>query len=167
MTQIAFATGGHRRSLIDALEELNCHYIGEAAASRAEIEARLDERLLPDTSPARLVVATADDEVLGLAAIFLVHSIVEPQPDASCQLVLKELFVRASARGQGVGKALMEWVAAYARSNNCARMDWNVKSHNEKGIAFYRSIGADLVEDRLSYRLGRDAIDALAAQRST
>jgi len=41
-------------------------------------------------------------------------------------------------------------------------MDWNVKSSNLRGIAFYRSLGGNPVEDRLSFRLSRSALEALA-----
>ena len=41
-------------------------------------------------------------------------------------------------------------------------MDWNVKAGNHAGIAFYESLGAVRVADRLSYRLTREAMDQLA-----
>jgi GNAT superfamily N-acetyltransferase len=122
----------------------------------------LDERLLSDKAPTKLIVAAKENEVFGLAAISILYSIVEPAPDACKQLAMKELFVRSSAREQGIGGLLMEWIAKYAERNNCSRMDWNVRSTNQRGISFYMSCGAELVQDRMSYRLDRRAIWALA-----
>ena len=56
----------------------------------------------------------------------------------------------------------MQWVARYALDNGCGRIDWSVKSSNARGIAFYESLGARLVSDRISYRIVREEIGALA-----
>lgn len=160
--RIGFALAEHRTSLIEALTELNGYYNEDIPPDRALVAAHLDENLLPVTSPTRLVVAAEGGEVFGLAAIAIVYSIVEPAPDKRKQLALKELFVRSAARGKRIGEAIMAWVANYARSQGCSRIDWNVKSSNAGGIAFYTALGARRVKDRLSYRLDREAIDALA-----
>ncbi len=81
------------------------------------------------------------------------ESLVEPGPAQRRQCLLKELYVRSSARSQGVGRALVGWAARFAVANGCGRMDWNVKASNLRGIAFYEALGAARVEDRLSFRL--------------
>ncbi|MFN4119735.1 GNAT family N-acetyltransferase [Acidovorax sp.] len=92
------------------------------------------------------------------------YSLVEPEPAHQRQCVLKELFVSPRHRSQGIGLALMQWVARYALDNGCGRIDWSVKSSNARGIAFYKSLGARLVGDRLSFRMVRDDIGALTAR---
>lgn len=99
---------------------------------------------------------------MGFAAIVFLHSIVDPSPGHRLQCMVKELFVSANARGKGIGRLLMAWVARHAAQKGCGRMDWNVKAGNHAGIAFYESLGAVLVADRLSYRLTREAMDRLA-----
>jgi ribosomal protein S18 acetylase RimI-like enzyme len=58
----------------------------------------------------------------------------------------------------------MAWVAKYSKERGCSRIDWPVKSTNAKGISFYESLGARLVEDRLSYRLAGSEMCELASQ---
>jgi ribosomal protein S18 acetylase RimI-like enzyme len=150
-------------SLIDLLRELHSYYHEDSTVSRELVREHLLENLLATASPHRLVVASSDDgNVIGLAAISLVYSLVEPAIDTRKHCQLKELYVRSSARGQGAGKALMCWVARYAFDQGCRRIDWPVKASNSRGIAFYESLGAERVADRLSYRLSANALSRLA-----
>jgi GNAT superfamily N-acetyltransferase len=150
-------------SLIDLLCELHTHYHQASTVSRALVREHLLENLLGPGSPHRLVIASSDDgSVIGLAAISFVFSLVEPAMDTRKHCQLKELYVRSSARGQGAGKALMRWVARHAYDQGCRRIDWPVKASNSRGIAFYESLGAERVVDRLSYRLSEPALGRLA-----
>lgn len=161
---IALADSPHA-SLTDLLCELNAYYADAsvATAAREAVHAHLCNHLLAPGSTVRLVVATdATGNALGLAAIVLLHSLVDPGAEHRLQCMVKELFVSAQARGQGIGRALMAWVARHAASEGCGRMDWNVKAGNHAGIAFYESLGAVHVADRLSYRLTREAMERLA-----
>lgn len=163
--QIALATGADA-ALVDLLCELNAYYAdaGVATAPREAVHAHLRDHLLAPGSCVRLVVASdAAGRALGFAATVLVHSLVDPSPEHRRQCLLKELFVAAQARGQGIGRQLMAWVAQYAADQGCGRMDWNVKDSNHAGIAFYEGLGAVRVADRLSYRLTRGAMEQLAA----
>jgi GNAT superfamily N-acetyltransferase len=114
-------------------------------------------------APLRLVVAVNDDgTVAGLAAIAPTYSLVDPMPQQCRQIQLKELYVCASQRSRGVGKALMAWVARYAADSGCHRIDWPVNAANARGIAFYEGLGATRVADRLSYRLAGRHLSELA-----
>jgi GNAT superfamily N-acetyltransferase len=78
---------------------------------------------------------------------------VELQNEKTIQLQLKELFVRHEFRGKGVGRLLMQRVLEEAKRIGCYRVDWNVRDWNEEGILFYKKLGAEFVEDRLSMRI--------------
>jgi GNAT superfamily N-acetyltransferase len=110
------------------------------------------------------VASTRDGRVVGMAAITLVYSLVEPAAETRRHCQLKELYVRSSERSLGAGRALMSWVARYALENGCRRIDWPVKASNAGGIAFYEGLGADRVVERLSYRLSEAGIRRLAEQ---
>ena len=160
---IALVSIPQHESLVDLLCELNRHYHPASVIPREVVRTHLLDNLLGAASPVRLVVAAREDgRVAGLAAIMLLHSLVEPSPDASGHCHLKELFVRASDRGQGVGGALMAWIAAHAVQNRCRRIDWPVNAANPRGIAFYERLGAKRVAERLSYRLSGEGLDWLA-----
>ena len=82
-------------SLVDLLCELHAFYAARPR-SRAEIRAHLTDNLLAAGSPLRLFVAQRPDgRAVGLAAVVLVHSVVEP---GERQCHLKELFVTATHR---------------------------------------------------------------------
>ena len=154
-------------SMVELLAELFVYYNPTDIASRAESEAHLTKRLLPDSSGLELIVASQKDgTIVGFAAIGFVDSVVDPRPEKSKQCFLKELYVKQAARGSGIGLSLMQWIADYAIEQGCVRIDWPVKSDNSGGIKFYESLGATRVEDRLSYRISDQALSSLAMQNS-
>ncbi len=162
---IALADHSAHASLTDLLCELNAYYAdaGVAPAPREAVHAHLRDHLLAPGSTVRLVVASdSTGKALGFAAIVFLHSLVDPSPEHRLQCMVKELFVSAQARGKGIGRLLMAWVARHAAQEGCGRMDWNVKESNHAGIAFYEGLGAVHVADRLSYRLTREAMVRLA-----
>jgi GNAT superfamily N-acetyltransferase len=62
-------------------------------------------------------------------------------------LYLEDLFVVPEWRGRGVGKQLLAHVAAIAESRHCGRMEWAVLDWNESAIAFYRRMGAHVLDE--------------------
>lgn len=79
-------------------------------------------------------------------------------------LYLEDLYVRESHRGAGIGKALLARLARIAKENDCGRMEWWVLDWNAPSIAFYKSLGAEAMDDWTVYRLTGDALKNLAAQ---
>lgn len=160
---VGLVAAHQHESLIDLLCELHGFYNEGAKPARAEVKEHLLHNLLAPGSPQRLMVVCAQDgAVAGLAALTLVFSLVEFTPGKRRQCQLKELYVRSSQRGKGLGEMLMSGVARFALEHGCARLDWPVKATNARGIAFYESLGAELVADRLSYRLGEAQLRQLA-----
>jgi GNAT superfamily N-acetyltransferase len=163
--QIAFVDARQHDALVDLMHEMCVFYSEETPVSPADVRSNLLDNLLAPDSAVRLVVAADDQgELAGLAAVVVFHSLVDPAPQRRGQLLLKELYVRESRRGQGVGKALMAFVARHALERGCARMDWHVSAHNRQGLGFYRSLGAMHVAGRLSYRLAGEHLARLAGE---
>ena len=161
---IALVDASQHETLIDLLHEMCTFYSEEEPVARADVRSNLLDNLLAADSPLRLVVAANEaGEAVGFAAIALFHSLVDPAPQRRGQLLLKELYVRQASQGQGVGRALMGWVARHAIERGCARMDWNVSASNRQGLAFYRSLGALHVAGRLNFRLGGEYLARLAS----
>jgi GNAT superfamily N-acetyltransferase len=50
---------------------------------------------------------------------------------------LQDLFVDASVRGKGVGRALIEHVGAVARERDCLRLYWTTKEDNATARLLY------------------------------
>ncbi len=77
-------------------------------------------------------------------------------------LYLEDLFVTPAARGQGAGKAIFQHLANIAVARDYARMEWSVLDWNEPAINFYKSRGAEALDEWTKYRLTGDALRALA-----
>ena len=163
--RIGLVSPSQHESTIELLSEINAYYNPSSPASRETVRRHADQNLLSPSSPHQIIVAEGEDgRVLALAAITFAYSIVEPEVERRSQCQMKELYVCSSARGRGIGRALMAWVATHAKEHGCSRIDWPVKASNVKGIAFYESLGARIVEDRLSYRLAGSELNELAGR---
>jgi GNAT superfamily N-acetyltransferase len=162
---IALVSAAQHESLIDLLCELYSYYNGGATGERAAVREHLLHNLLAPDSPLRLVVAEdTSGSVVGFAAVALLYSLVDPTPANRRQCMMKELYVRSGWRSRGTGTALMAWIARFALGQACGRIDWHVKASNGAGIGFYTGLGAEPVEDRMSCRLDRAAMERLAVQ---
>jgi GNAT superfamily N-acetyltransferase len=161
--RVDLVSEAQHESLVDLLCELHAYYNDGAEVTRELVREHLTANLLAPGSFQCLVVAQDESgTVIGLAAISLVYSLVDFSPDQRRHCQLKELYVRSSHRSHGAGRALMAWVARYATRHGCARIDWPVKAFNLRGIAFYESLGAKRVIERLGYRLSEPGLSQLA-----
>jgi GNAT superfamily N-acetyltransferase len=75
---------------------------------------------------------------------------------------LEDLFVNPSARGHGVGRALLARLAQIAVERDCGRLEWFVLDWNDLAISFYRSLGASPMDDWTMFRLSGPALEILA-----
>lgn len=94
-------------------------------------------------------VAEADGEVVGMALWFLNFSTWLGRHG----IYLEDLFVRHSFRGRGLGKALLETLIAIARDRGYGRVEWVVLDWNEPAHAFYRTLGAEPLDDWTVWRV--------------
>ena len=160
---IAFVEAHQHDALIDLMHEMSVFYGEDTPVSRDDVRSNVLDNLLAPDSALRLVVAADDQgELVGLAAIALFHSLVDPAPQRRGQLLLKELYVRQVHQRQGIGKALLAFVARHALERGCARMDWHLSAHNRQALGFYRALGAMHVAGRLSYRMAGEYLARLA-----
>jgi ribosomal protein S18 acetylase RimI-like enzyme len=60
---------------------------------------------------------------------------------------LEDIFVDASARGSGVGRALVEAAFERARERGCARMELDVNEANPAALSLYESLGFEAWSD--------------------
>ena len=97
-------------------------------------------------------------EVVGFALWYVTFSTWKGLPG----LWLEDLFVRPSARGQGLGKALLQDLAQVCVARGYARFEWWVLDWNAPAIGFYRSLGAVPQEEWTTFRVDGDALTALA-----
>lgn len=77
-------------------------------------------------------------------------------------LYLEDLYVRPEWRGKGFGRAILRELARIARARGCGRMEWWCLDWNEPSIGFYRSLGAEAMDEWTVYRLSGDTLERLA-----
>jgi GNAT superfamily N-acetyltransferase len=75
---------------------------------------------------------------------------------------LEDLYVRPSARGAGHGKALLSALAGICVERGYERFEWWVLDWNDPSIGFYRSIGAEPMEEWTVFRMSGEPLRALA-----
>ena len=122
-------------------------------------EADLTAALFGPRPYAEVVFACLEGVPVGFALFFHNFSTFLGKPG----IYLEDLFVRPEARGRGVGKQLLAWLARTALERGCARLDWAVLDWNEPAIGFYRSLGAVALDEWTAFRLSGAALAALAA----
>ena len=125
--------------------------------------ARLGEYLFGSRPMAEVLIAELDGEAVGFALFFHNFSTFEGRPG----LYLEDLFVRPSARGAGLGKALLAALASLAVARGWARFEWSVLDWNTPAIGFYKALGARAMDDWTVMRVDGDALTALAKLAET
>jgi GNAT superfamily N-acetyltransferase len=96
----------------------------------------------------------------GFAVWFLNYSTFRGRPG----IYVEDIFVRPAFRKRGIGKALMARLARRCVEQGYARFEWAVLGWNAPGIAFYRSIGAQVMEDWRICRLSGEALSRFAGR---
>jgi GNAT superfamily N-acetyltransferase len=87
-----------------------------------------------------LVAERADGQLLGLAHYLLHRSTIRLEPVC----YLQDLFTLASARGQGVGRALIEAAHHHAHALGANRLYWQTHAGNAAGRALYDKLARHL-----------------------
>ena len=75
---------------------------------------------------------------------------------------LEDLYVKPEFRGKGYGKALLKKLAQIAVERGCGRLEWWCLDWNQPSIDFYKSLGAEPMEDWTVYRVTGDTLTRLA-----
>ena len=83
-----------------------------------------------------LLVADDGGEVIGMALCYFRYSTWKGK-----RLYLEDLIVTEAARGQGVGKMLLNATIELARQTDCSGLMWQVLDWNDSAIAFYQKFG--------------------------
>lgn len=121
-------------------------------------EAVLGDRLFGARPYAEVLIGEIDGAPQGFALFFHNFSTFEGRPG----IYLEDLFVRPEARGSGLGKALLQQLAALAVERDCARLEWAVLDWNEPSIAFYKLLGAKMMDEWTGMRVDGPALSSLA-----
>jgi GNAT superfamily N-acetyltransferase len=103
-------------------------------------------------------IAEQDGEAAGFALFFFNYSTWKGRPG----VYLEDLYVEPQFRGLGMGKALLQRVAAFAVEKGCQRLQWEVLDWNTPAIDFYRAMGAEFLDEWRNVRVSGGALERLA-----
>ncbi|NJP11161.1 MAG: GNAT family N-acetyltransferase [Leptolyngbyaceae cyanobacterium RU_5_1] len=120
----------------------------------------LQEHLFGARRYVEAILAEVNGEAVGFALFFYSYSTFLTKPG----IYLEDLFVLPEYRRQGLGKALLHYLAQRAVAEGCGRLEWSVLDWNEPAISFYQRMGADVLPDWRICRVTGDSLAQLAAQ---
>ena len=103
------------------------------AAVSDEVTNRTWKRILDPDSAVLCMVAEVDGQVYGFANCVVHENTWETQPVC----YLEDLFVLPSARGHGIGRALIDWLRNAMRAEGWARVYWVTQADNTAARALY------------------------------
>ena len=124
-------------------------------------EALLREQLF-EKQQAEVIFALEDGREVGFALFFHNFSTFLGRSG----LYLEDLFVLPQYRGKGYGKALLSKLASIAVERGYGRMEWWCLDWNQPSNDFYKSLGAEPMNEWTVYRLTGDTLQHLAQAKN-
>jgi GNAT superfamily N-acetyltransferase len=122
--------------------------------------AALREHLFGSPKYIEAILAEYQGQAVGFALFFHNYSTFLTKPG----IYLEDLFVLPEYRRQGIGRAILTKLAQIAVERGCGRLEWSVLDWNEPAQAFYRRMGADILDDWRICRVMEEALLNLANQ---
>ncbi len=98
-----------------------------------------------------------DGQIAGMAIWFLNYSTWQ----AKHGIYLEDLFIKPEYRGRGYGKALLKHLAKICDEKGYGRLQWWVLDWNSPAIEFYKSLGAEAMDEWTVYRTSGKALKDL------
>jgi len=108
----------------------------DETALAPEVTQTLWQRFFDPQEPVFALVAVSDGRLLGLTH-FLFHRSTS-RVELTCYL--QDLFTAQAARGQGIGRALIQGVYEQARSQGLRRVYWLTHESNAAGRRLYDKV---------------------------
>ena len=118
------------------------------------------EHWLFDEKKAEVIFAVENGVKIGFALYFYNFSTFLGRAG----IYLEDLFVQPEYRGRGYGKALLTELARIAVARGCGRLEWWCLDWNKPSIDFYRSMGAEPMDDWTVYRIAGDTLKKLGGE---
>lgn len=153
---IRFATREDVPLILNFVKELAEyeHMLDEVVADEA-----LMEEWIFDKQKAEVIIGEEDGIPVGFALFF--HNFSTFLGRAG--IYLEDLFVKPEYRGRGYGKALLQRLAAIALERGCGRLEWWCLDWNQPSIDFYKSLGAEPMEEWTTYRISGETLAKFGA----
>lgn len=123
-------------------------------------EELLKQTLLGRQHAAEVLIADYQGSPAGFALFFHNFSSFLGRPG----IYIEDLYIHPHMRGKGIGKNLLAYIAYLATERGCGRVEWRVLDWNRPAIEFYRSLGAEAMDEWTGFRLTGEALAETARQ---
>ena len=141
MVDIRFANEADAATILGFVRAL-AEY--EKMPDAVEVDApTLAAQLRSPSPPFECLLGEEAGRAIGFALLFQTYSTWRGRRG----IWLEDLFVIPEERRHGIGRALLDRVVSLARERRCGRLEWSVLDWNRPAIDFYRSYGAELLEE--------------------
>lgn len=118
----------------------------------------LQNHLFGNQVSVEAIVAEWEEKLVAFALFFPNYSTFLTKPG----IYLEDLFVLPEYRRQGIGKAMLIYLGKLAVKRGAGRLEWSVLDWNQSAIAFYQTMGANLLPDWRICRVTGEALKNLA-----
>ena len=122
----------------------------------------LEQSLFGTNPQVYCLIAELENEVTGFAVWHLNYSTWLGKHG----IYLEDLYVDPKYRGQGHGKALLRKLAQICVERGYKRLQWWVLDWNQSAINFYKSIGAEPMDQWTVFRVSGSSLEKLATDAS-
>jgi ribosomal protein S18 acetylase RimI-like enzyme len=85
------------------------------------------------------VAVNSENEIMGYVTYFFAYYTWTGK-----SLYMDDLYVRPEFRSNTIGSRLINEVIAFAITENCRKLRWQVSEWNHTAIGFYKSLGANI-----------------------
>jgi GNAT superfamily N-acetyltransferase len=143
--------------LVELIRELASY---EKLADKVVGDAAVLRQTLFEQRAAEALVLEAGGEPIGYAIFFTTFSSFECRSG----IWLEDVYVRPDQRRGGVGRMVMEHLAALALERGQVRFEWCALDWNEPALNFYAGLGASRLGEWTTLRLERPEMEALAGR---
>lgn len=123
----------------------------------------LREHLFGEHPYIEAILAEWERQTVGFALFFHNYSTFLTKPG----IYLEDLFVLPQYRRRGIGRKLLSYLARLAVERDAGRLEWSVLDWNEGAIAFYKGLGAQIMEEWRICRVSDKTISQLALEQET
>jgi GNAT superfamily N-acetyltransferase len=158
--QLRFAGETDAADAAMLIRAMDAHYRpGEVLLPAAEYAARISA-VLREREGTRFALARAvGGQPLGIACV----AVIRPGRDLAGLVYLKDLFVIEEARGRGIGRRLLRFLAHFALDSGIGRLDFTADRSNVDAQRLYESLGAR-VQEKICYSVPGERLRDLAGR---
>jgi len=148
------------RALADLFVEMERHYDSSADPDPSAVAERISSWLGRQPDAILLLAEDTSGALLG----HLSAAPIFPSGAGRSAMFVKDIFVRGSARGQGIGQDLLRACADEAQRRGAARLELTVDRANTGASGLYARLGAKET-DKSYLRWEGDSLSALGGRR--